>query len=636
MTTQIPPHNLGEVIDALVYLLRNPEASLEELMQFIRGPDFPTGGIIVGREEIERAYRTGSGRILIRARAEIEDERIIITEIPYQVRKSTLLESIARKVQEDEIPEIADLRDESDRQGLRIVIELKRGANPKAVLGKLYIYKGTALEWTFGAHFLVIINGQPRRLPLKELLQQFLNFRREVVRRRTEHRLREAERRAHILEGFLKALERRGEVIEWIGAAKDAAEAQAKLRAELELSELQAEEILKLRLRSFTALERERLHEEYDKVRKALAEFREILESPARLDGVIEEELLEMKERYSDPRRTEIALDLETEEPDLDLEELIPDEDLLVTITERGYANAPREDVYRRQNRGGKGVIGMRLREGDRLKGIFTANSRDWILLFTDAHKVYKLRAFQLPSLRRDSRGENLRSLVELAGEERIVALLPLKELDPGDRSLCLLATARGMIISNPLRNYHNAHTKGISALRALPEDEIVEVTVSTGQGEVILGSELGRTIRFAEREVRISERPSRGVIGMRPGPGDRVVGMVTLDPSKADEGYLLFVTERGFGKRTPLGEFHRQGRGGKGILGIKVDKNKKTGKVVALERVGRGDELLITTAGGKTIRIATSQVRIVSRYAKGVKLIELEPGDRVVSVVKV
>jgi len=628
MTTQIPPHNLSEVIDALVHLLRNPEASLEELMSFIKGPDFPTGGIVVGREEIERAYRTGSGRILIRARAEVEEERIIITEIPYQVRKSTLLESIARKVRDGEISEIADLRDESDRRGLRIVIELKRGANPKVILNKLY--KATALEWTFGAHFLVIVDHQPRRLPLREILKQFLDFRREVVRRRTEYRLREAERRAHILEGFLKALERRAEVVEWISAARDVGEAQAKLQRELDLSELQAAEILKMRLRQFTALERERLREEYEEKQRAIAEFRAILESPTRLDEVIEEELLEMKEKYSDPRRTEIALDFEREE--LDLEELIPDEDLLVTITERGYANAPSEDVYRRQNRGGKGVIGMRLRDHDRLRGIFTANSRDWILLFTDAHKVYKLRAFQLPSLRRDSKGENLRSLVELAQEERIVALLPLHELDPEDRRFCLLATARGMVVCNPLRSFYNAHTKGIAALNALPKDEIVEVAISEGRGEVILGSENGRTIRFAEKDLRISERPSRGVIGMRLDPGDQVVGMAVLEPEA--EGYLLFVTERGFGKRTPLGEFHRQGRGGKGILGIKI--KDRTGKVVALERVGRGDELLITTGRGKTIRIATSQVRIVSRYAQGVKLIELDPGDRVVSVVKV
>ncbi|MFQ6033748.1 MAG: DNA gyrase C-terminal beta-propeller domain-containing protein, partial [Candidatus Bipolaricaulia bacterium] len=482
----------------------------------------------------------------------------------------------------------------------------------------------------FGAHFLMIVDGQPRRLPLKEILREFLAFRREVVRRRTEHRLREAERRAHILEGFLKALERRVEVVEWISAARDAAEAQAKLRAELDLSELQAAEILKMRLRQFTTLEREGLHEEHDELREALTEFRAILESPARLDGVIEAELLEVKERYSDPRRTEIALDLEREE--LNLEELIPDEDLLVTITERGYANAPREDVYRRQGRGGKGVIGMRLRGGDRLRGIFTANSRDWILLFTDAHKVYKLRAFQLPSLRRDSKGENLRGLIELTQEERITCLLPLKELDPEDRRYCLLATARGMVVCNPLRNYHNAHTKGIIALNALPEDEIVEVAVSEGKGELILGSELGRTIRFAARDLRISERPSRGVIGMRLAPGDRVVGMAVLEPEA--EGHLLFVTERGFGKRTPLKDFHRQGRGGKGILGIKV--KERTGHVVALERVRRGDELLITTERGKTIRIATSSIRIVGRYAQGVKLIDLEPGDRVVSVVKV
>ncbi|MGQ9477913.1 MAG: DNA gyrase subunit A [Candidatus Bipolaricaulia bacterium] len=631
MTTQIPPHNLGEIIDGLIHLLKNPTAPLEELMRFIKGPDFPTGGLILGREGVLQAYRTGSGQITVRARAEVEEDRIIVTEIPYQVRKSTLLEAIARKVRDGELAEIADLRDESDRAGLRIVIELKRGANPKAALTKLY--KSTPLEWTFGANFLVIVSGQPRRLSLVELLEQFLAFRRGVVRRRTEHRLREAERRAHILAGFLRALERRAEVLEWISAAKDPEAAQARLEKELGLSPLQAEEILKLRLRSFTALEREKLAEEFAEKERMIAEYREILGDPARLDRVIEAELLEIKERYSDPRRTELVLDLEEPTP-LELEELIPDEDLLVTITEQGYVNAPREDLYRKQNRGGKGVIGMRLREGDRLRGIFTANSRDWVLFFTDAHKVYKLRAFQLPSLRRDARGENLRGSLELAHNERIVALLPLEVLDPQDRRYCLLATALGMVICNPLRNFYGAHTKGIAALRARPNDELVQVAVSTGQGEVLLGSEGGRTIRFPEKEIRLSARPSKGVIGMRLEPEDRVVGLVLLKPGEEEEGLLLLVTEKGFGKRTPLAEFPRQGRGGKGILGIKV--SPRTGKVVALERVKEGDELLITTTLGKTIRIAADSIRIVSRYAQGVKLIDLEPGDTVASVVKV
>lgn len=631
MTTQIPPHNLGEIIDGLIHLLRNPQAPLEELLEYITGPDFPTGGLIVGREGVLQAYRTGSGQITVRARAQVEEDRIIVSEIPFQVRKSTLLEAIARKVREGELGEIADLRDESDREGLRIVIELKRGANPKAVLTKLY--KSTPLEWTFGANFLVIVGNQPRRLSLKELLEQFLSFRREVVRRRTEHRLREAERRAHILQGFLKALERRAEVVEWISAAKDPEAAQAILQEELELSPIQAEEILKLRLRSFTALEREKLAEEFAEKEREIAEYREILGDPARLDGVIEAELLELKGRYSDPRRTELVLDLEEPAP-LELEELIPDEDLLVTITEQGYVNAPREDLYRRQNRGGKGVIGMRLREGDRLRGIFTANSRDWVLFFTDAHKVYKLRAFQLPSLRRDARGENLRGSLELGHNERIVALLPLKGLDPQDRRYCLLATARGMIICNPLRNYYGAHTKGITAIRAGADDQIVQVAVSPGQGEVLLATERGWTIRFLEREVRLSSRPSMGVIGMRLEPGDRVVGLVLLQPGEQDQGMLLFVTERGFGKRTPLGEFPRRRRGGKGILGIKV--SPRTGKVVALEQVGEKDELLITTTLGKTIRIGADSIRVVGRYAQGVKLIDLEPGDTVASVVKV
>ncbi len=636
MTTQIPPHNLGEVIDAVIYLLEHPEATLEELMRLLPGPDFPTGGLIVGREGIERAYRTGSGQIRIRAKARIEDGRIIITEIPYQVKKSALLEAIANKVRSGELDEIADLRDESDREGLRVVIELKRTANPKVVLTKLY--KSTALEWTFGAHFLVIVEGNPRRLSLKELLQQFIDFRREVVRRRTAHRLRRARERAHIIEGFLAALDRHEEVVELIRSARDAAEAKGKLRRELGLSELQAEEILKMRLRQLVALERERLEEEYREKLELIRQYQEILDRPERLDEAIKEELLELKRRYADPRRTAIIEAEELDDARLDQEVLIPDEDLLVSITERGYVNAPREDVFRPQGRGGKGVIGMRLREGDRLQAIFIANSRDWILLFTDAHKVYKLRACQLPSLRRDSKGENLRELIELAQDERILASLPLPGLDSGsdegEERFCLLATARGIINRNPIRDYYNAHTKGIIALSASPGDQLVDVAISRGRGEVILGSRLGRVVRFREGEVRLTGRPSHGVIGMRLPPGDQVVGMVVLEPDGNKATHLLFVTERGFGKRTPLEEFRLQGRGGKGILGIKV--SPRTGGVVALEGVAPGDELILTTERGKTIRISADEIRIVGRYAQGVKLIELEAGDRVTSVVKV
>ena len=631
MTTQIPPHNLGEIVDALVYLIDHPEADWDELKRFIRGPDFPTGGLVVGREGFEEAYRTGEGKIRVRARAHIEDDQIVITEIPYQVRKSTIVETIANKVKAGVLDEIADLRDESDREGLRIVVELKRGANPHIVLSKLYKY--TPLEWTFGANFLVILDGNPRKLSLKELLGAFLAHRREVVRRRTQHRLRVAQERAHILEGLLVALQHQDEIVRLIRESREPQAALDALKSRYGLSEAQADAILKMRLRQLTALERDKLQQEYDEKRRQIREYTQILESPERLDGIIKEELLELKRKYADGRRTEIVAEADGE-PELSESALVPDHDLVVSVSLKGYVNAPREDVFRRQHRGGKGVIAMRLREGDQLKHIFSCNARDELLVFTSAHKAYKLKAHQLPSARRDSKGENLRSLIGMAPEEEVLALLPLPAplLERPQGRYVLMATARGITNRNPLSDFLNAHTNGIVALNAEPGDRVVDVALTDGRGEVLLATAEGHTIRFPEAQVRLTGRPSKGVIGMRLDPGDRVVALSAFAPDDP-RPWVLFVTERGFGKRTPVEEFPQQNRGGKGVLGIKV--SPKTGAVVAVQKVKADDELLITTEQGKIIRIAAEDVRIVGRYAMGVKLIELEPGDRVVSVVR-
>jgi DNA gyrase subunit A len=627
MTTQIPPHNLAEVVEALVHLIERPEAPLEEFLQYIKGPDFPTGGIILGRQGIEEAYRNGEGKLRVRGVARIEDHSIIISEIPFQVRKSTLVESVANKVRSGDIDEISDLRDESDRDGIRIVIELKRGSNPQLVLTKLYKY--TPLEWTFGANFLVIVDGNPRKLALRELLYYFLAHRREVVRRRTQFRLNAAQERAHLLEGMLKAIENRDEIIALISRSKDAAHAMEALQKRYKLSEKQADAILKMQLRRFTALESNELQEEYKEKQKAIKEYKEILASPHRLDGIIKEELLALKKRYSDARRTQILADVDGEP--LSAEAFIPDTDLLISVSVKGYASAPKEEAYRKQQRGGKGILVMRLREGDAMKRVFTCHAKDDLLVFSKAHKAYKMKAYQLYSDRRDVKGENLRNFIGMEADEEVCALLPL-HTDGMENSYCLMATAQGILNRNAYTDFYNAHTSGILAINPDSGDYIVDAAISQGAGEILLASAQGMTIRFKEELARCTGRPSKGVIGMRLNEGDRLIGLVTLEPGDPEDK-LLLVTENGYGKRTPLEEFPSQGRGGKGVLGIKVDE--KTGLIVAIEKVKDDDEIMVTTLNGKIIRISAGEVRIVGRYAKGVKLIDLDEGDKVVSVVR-
>ena len=627
MTTQIPPHNLTEICNALDHLIDNPEADWSDLSEFVKGPDFPTGGLMLGTEGYETAYQTGEGKIRVRAKAEIEDERIIITEIPFQVRKSTIVEQIAQKVRAGTIDDISDLRDESDRDGLRIVVELKRTASPQVVLNKMYKY--TSLEWTFGTNFLVILDGNPRKLSLKELLGAFLAHRRDVVRRRTEYRLRVAQERAHILEGLLVCLNNQDEVIKIIRAANDPAEALESMRASFELTEIQADAILKMRLRQLTGLEREKIEAEHAEKIEMIKDFKSILDNPEKLDGIIRDELGEIKDKYGDERRTHVLVGVDGMA--IDEEALIPDEDRLVGITAKGYVNAPREDVFKKQHRGGKGVIAIRLREGDNLKHIFNCNARDNLLIYTSAHKVYKTKAYHLPSTKRDSKGGNLRGVIGMMPDEEVLGLIQKPDEDVENR-YCLMATQNGIVNRNRMANYQNAHINGIIAINAKGDDKIVDVTKTQGESEIILASSGGMTIRFPESQVRITGRPSKGVIGMRMNSTDHVVDMAVFSAGDPEDK-LLLVTENGFGKRTLLDGFPTQNRGGKGVLGIKV--NKKTGNVVAIRKVSDDDEVLITTLKGKIIRISASDVRIVSRYALGVKVIDLEPGDKVVSIVR-
>lgn len=626
MTTQIPPHNLEELIHGTIYLMDNPQAAVKELLAYIPGPDFPTGGLIMGREGIEEMYRTGQGKMTVRGKATIEDERIIISEIPYQVRKSAIVEAIASKVHDGTIDGISDLRDESDREGLRVVVELKHSANPNVVLNQLYKY--TPLERTFASVFLVIIDGNPRTLSLKEILNCFIDFRREVVRRRTEHRLEVARKRAHILDGYRTALAHIERVIEIVRSAKDAMIAAAHLQEELALSEEQTDAILKMRLSQLTTLEREKIDEEYKEKIDAIADYERILASDVLLDEIIKGELRDIVERYSDGRRTRIT----DETGNVDFTDLIPDYDLMISVTQRGYANAPRALEFKSQGRGGKGVIGQRTKEDDYLCCTALANARDALLIFTDHRQVYRTQGHKLPSMRRDAAGKNLRTVVALGQEEVVRAILPVADFADTEEHLCLMATENGIVNKNRLSDYANAHTNGIIALNADDEDHLVDVAASRGDGEVILATYQGKAIRFREEDVRLTKRPSKGVIGIRLEEGDRVIGMATIPRDLTMDKKLLMVTERGYGKRVSLVDFPLQGRGGKGVLGIKLDQ--ESGPLVSIGIVSDQDEIIINT-DQKVIRIVAGEINTYGRYARGVRLIQLEEEDRIVSVVR-
>ena len=622
MTTQIPPHNLRELIRATLYVLEHPDATVEELLPFLPGPDFPTGGLIVGREGIRRAYETGQGRFRVRARTFVDEHRIVITEIPYQVRKAAILESIAAKVKSGEIEGIADLRDESDREGLRIVVELKKGTNPHAVLYKLF--KLTPLERTYSCHFLVIVDGAPRVLPLPTLLRIFLDFRRQVVDRRTRYRLRQARERAEILEGFRKALERLDEVVEIVRSAKDPEEAKVLLVAEIGLTDRQADAVLKMRLSQLTRMERQAIDRELAELKVKIAEYEAILADPKVRDRLIHEELAQIAEKYGDERRTEIVSEAEEvlEEP------IVPRKEVIVAVTAKGYVNVTERGAFRAQGRGGKGVIGIRTREGDFLRVMVPADTYCDLLLFTDMAKVFKLPLSRLPVGNRDSTGKNLRQYLEIAQEEEIRAALAVEDYG---RGYCLFVTRRGIVNRNRLSDYANAHSKGIVAYTAVDADRLVEALVSRGRGEVLIATSRGKAIRFREEEVRLTRRPSKGVIGIRLDEEDSVVGMVWW-PAGSPPKHLLFVTANGYGKRIVPDEFPLQGRGGKGVIAIKLDE--AAGSLVAVVPVPSGAEALVSTAKGKVIRFPVDEVSVFSRYARGVRLMRLGDGDRVASVV--
>ncbi|MGQ9695660.1 MAG: DNA gyrase subunit A [Thermodesulfobacteriota bacterium] len=630
MATNIPPHNLTEVIEATIALINNPEISAEELLKIMPGPDFPTGGFILGRAGIREAYLGGKGIIQLRARALIErqkrteKESIVITELPYQVNKAKLLEKIAELVQEKKIEGIADLRDESDREGLRVVIELKRDAVPQVILNQLF--KNTQMQVTYGIIFLAIVHGQPLLLNIKELLQEFISHRREVVTRRTQFELAKAEANAHILEGLKIALDNLDKIINLIRSSKTPKEAKEGLMSRFSFSEIQATAILEMRLQRLTNIEREKINEDYREVIKLIARLREILSHERLLLNLIIEELQEIKEKYGDERRTEIV----EEVLDISLEDLIVEEDMVVTVSHSGYIKRNAISLYRSQKRGGRGKMGMTTKEEDFVEHLFVASTHNYILIFTDAGKVYWLKVHEIPQGGRLARGKAIVNLLNISSEEKITAILPVKEFAMG--KYVFMATKQGIVKKTDLLAYSHPRSGGIIALSLDPGDELIAAGLTDGGQEILLSSREGKAIRFAEDEARPMGRTARGVKGIELNQGDYLVSMDIINP-ELKGGTILSVTEKGYGKRTPIEEYPRQNRGGKGVITIKT--TPRNGKLVRVQQIIGQDEVMLITDKGKIIRLPGEDISVIGRNTQGVKLIDLENGERVMAVTR-
>ena len=627
--TNIPTHNLGEVVTALLRVLDDPDVSIAQLMESLPGPDFPTAGFIYGTQGIKDAYETGRGLLTLRAKTHVEvDEKrdresLIVTEIPYQVNKAKLLEKIADLVHEKRVEGIADIRDESDRDGIRVVIELKKGEMAPVILNQLY--KHTSLQNTFGVIMLALVNNRPEILNLKQILVAFLEHRREVVIRRSAYELRKAEERAHVLEGLKIAIEQLDDVIALIRQAASPDEAKTNLTQRFPLSDVQAQAILDMRLQRLTQLEQHKLSQEYEELQAKIASLQAILGSEDLVKQIIKDELIHLKDAYQDDRRTRII----PQEAEINVEDLIADEEMAVSISHVGYIKRGPVSDYRAQHRGGKGKIGMGVKDEDFVETILTASTHDFILFFTDAGKVYWLKVHEIPEAGRTSKGKAMVNLLALGPEERVTATLPVREFS--DTSYVVMATRTGYIKKTPLSAYSNPRQGGIIALSLEDEDKLIGVEITNGQSEVILGTRTGLVIRFREQDVRSVGRTARGVRGMRLAGTNHVIGMAVIQPDV--DASILTVTERGFGKRTLATEYRTQGRGGRGVISIKVtDKN---GLAVSFHQVKESDEIMIMTAEGKILRTKVDALRDIGRNAQGVRLIDMEDTDRVVSVAK-
>ncbi|HWP85911.1 MAG TPA: DNA gyrase subunit A [Terriglobia bacterium] len=621
MATKIPPHNLGEIINATIQLVEHPDTDLAKILELVPGPDFPTGGFIYGRAGIAEAYRTGRGSFTMRARAAIEKvgkekEQIVVTEIPYQVNKARLIEKAAELVQEKKIEGIADIRDESDREGMRIVFELKRGEQAEVILNNLY--KQTQMQASFGMILLAVHHGQPRELGLIPALKIFIEHRVEVVRRRTQYDLRKAREREHILEGYQKALDKIDAVIRLIRASKTPSEARAGLVANFAMTEIQAKAVLDMQLQRLTGLEREKILEELAELRKKIQEYEEILASEKKLKSVIISELKEIQKEYADPRRTEIV----EEQAEIKLEDLIPVEDVVVTVSRQGYLKRTPLDAYRQQGRGGKGRIGMKTREEDFVEHLFVASTHSYILIFTSRGRVHWLKVYEIPDVGTAGRGKNIVNLVNLEPGETVTAFLPVKEFSE-DRYV-VMVTHDGVIKKCSLAQFDNPMSRGIIAISLDEGDELIAVEQTDGHQFIFIATHEGKAIRFLEEEVRPMGRQARGVRAITLKKGDYVVGMVAVE----EGGWILSITENGFGKRTALSEYRVQGRGGQGIINVKINPEK--GKVVGILHVTEESEVILITQQGKLIRLEASTIRDAGRATQGVRLLRTEEGDHI------
>ncbi|HYK89379.1 MAG TPA: DNA gyrase subunit A, partial [Acidobacteriota bacterium] len=625
MATNIPPHNLTEIINATILLIENPQATMDEMMALVPGPDFPTAGFIYGRSGIRAAYKTGRGVITLRARAAIERltrerEAIIVTEIPFQVNKAKLIERVAELVRDKKLEGISDLRDESDREGMRIVIELKKEEPAQVVLNNLY--KLTPMQSSFGIILLTIVDNQPRVLNLQEALTCFVEHRKDVVRRRTIFDLRKAEARAHILEGLKRALDIMDEIITLIRASKEPATAKNGLMNQFAFTDVQAQAILDMRLQRLTGLEREKIVQEYEDVLKLIARLKEILASEKVLKGVVVEELRELQKSYGDKRRTEIV----DEEVEITLEDLIVDEDVVITVSHSGYIKRTAASLYHPQGRGGKGRIGMTTRDEDFIDHVFVASTHSYMLVFTNKGQVYWLKVYEIPDVGTAGKGKAIVNLVNMSKDEKIADIIAVKNFD--QNAYVIMATHNGIVKKTALKEFANPRSSGIIAIHIPEDDELIGCQLTDGSYDVLLATRQGKAIRFSESDVREMGRNARGVIGIRLAEGDRVVAMSAFN----GPGQFLTVTEKGFGKRTAVEEYPRHGRGGLGVINVKV--GEKNGAVVNTCHVQEDSSVMLITAQGKLIQLHAEDIRNTqSRAAVGVKCIELDEGDYVASV---
>lgn len=622
MATNIPPHNLGEVIDAMCCLIDNPDASLDDLMQYIKGPDFPTAGIIMGQSGIRAAYATGRGRITVRARAEIVEEKnrfkIIVTELPYQVNKARLVETIANMVKEKRIEGISNIDDHSDRNGMHIVIDIKREASPQIVLNQLYSY--TQMQITFSAIMIAIVNGEPKTLSLKEILRNYVDFQVDVITRRTIFDLKKAEERAHVLEGLKKAIDFIDEVISIIRSSKDQPTAKQRLGERFELDEIQTQAIVSMRLGQLSGLERTKIEDELGQLNIKIADFKDILQNSERLLSIIKEEALAIKKKYNDERRTEIV----AVSGEVDIEDLIPEEDCVLTLTEFGYIKRQKSDTYKLQRRGGRGVSGMSRREEDVAKEMFVANSHDHVMFFTNLGRVYKLKCYEIPEGSRTSKGMNINNLLPLSADESVTSMIKVPDIE--SEQYLVMVTRNGIIKRTELSAFSHARKNGLIAIDLNEGDELAWVRLTDGNKELVVATRNGMAIRFHETDVRVMGRAAKGVKAITLRDDDKVIGMSML----REGAYILTVSETGYGRLSNVSDYRIQSRGGHGVINYNTDKY---GKVAAIKSVDLDDDIILISNDGVIIRIEANSIRICSRTSKGVRVMKVSDESKVVTL---